>query len=268
MNFNFELILFYAVIVFGVIALIDMIFFATKRKEKYAAKGITNPEEMKLPLLADWGYSFFPILLIVFLLRSFLFEPFRIPTGSLEPTVQIGDFIIVNKFAYGIRLPVLHTKIFNIAEPKRGDIFVFRYPLNPSINYIKRVIGLPGDHIQYINKELTVNGQKMPQTFVQNTVWQDEHGNKQDVVQKEETFFGIKHAIYQVADESGSDFNDIIVPPGMYFAMGDNRDDSADSRAWGYVPEDNVVGKAEVTWLSWDPNNDRVRWQRIGKMVR
>src|SRR5436190_1289131 len=138
MNFNFELILFYATIISGVIALIDVLFFAKKRRAA---------EQEKMPLIFDYARSFFPVLLIVFLLRSFLYEPFRIPSGSLEPTLLVGDFILVNKFDYGIRLPVLHKKIYATGDIKRGDIIVFRYPPDPSIDYIKRVIGLPGDHI-------------------------------------------------------------------------------------------------------------------------
>ena len=145
MNFNFELILFYAVVISGAIALFDLIFLAKKRKQTHVKK---------LPILIDYAYSFFPVLLLVFLLRSFLYEPFRIPSGSLKPTLEIGDFILVNKFDYGIRLPVTHQKLYAIGEPKRGDIIVFRFPLNPSIYFIKRVIGVPGDHIRYSDKIL------------------------------------------------------------------------------------------------------------------
>src|SRR5690348_9324908 len=150
MNFNFELILFYATIITGLISLFDIIFLAPRRRHK---KNLNKPAH--IPLLADYSRSFSPILLIVFLLRSFLYEPFRIPSGSLEPTLLTGDFILVNKFDYGIRLPVVHKKIFGTAEPQRGDIMIFRWPPNPSFDFIKRVIGLPGDHISYINKELT-----------------------------------------------------------------------------------------------------------------
>ena len=158
MNFNFELILFYLVLISGVIAVFDIIFLARHRKRK----------KTKMHFIVDYAWSFFPVLLLVFLLRSFLYEPFRIPSESLEPSLLAGDFILVNKFDYGIRLPVLHTKIFNIGEPMRGDIMVLRWPPNPSILFIKRVIGLPGDHISYINKELYVNGHKIPQEFASN----------------------------------------------------------------------------------------------------
>jgi len=258
MNFNFELILFYLVVISGVIAVFDLIFLAKKRKEK----NIT-----KLPILIDYAWSFFPILLIVFLLRSFLFEPFRIPSGSLEPSLLIGDFILVNKYEYGVRLPILHKKMFDVGSPQRGDIFVFRWPPNPSVLFIKRVIGLPGDHVSYVNKILKINGKVIPQEYDKTTTDYDEMGNSIEVVQKNEDLLGIKHNIYQIPARLGMDFNDIVVPPGMYFAMGDNRDNSADSRFFGFVPDENIVGKAVATWMSWDSINHTIRWNRIGKLV-
>jgi signal peptidase I len=265
MNFNFELILFYAVVVTGLIALYDRIFLAKKRKAAYqkATVGMSNPPEMKLPIIIDYAVSFFPVLIIVFLLRSFLYEPFRIPSSSLEPTLLVGDFIVVNKFDYGIRVPVVHKTLFKTGEPKRGDIMVFRWPPNPSVNFIKRIIGVPGDHIKYINKVLFINGQEikldagLPSTRI------DEQGNTIDVVKKQEDLLGVKHAIYQNTGVPPYDFNDIIVPEGMYFAMGDNRDDSADSRFWGFVPDKNIVGKAVMVWMSWDSLKHTVRWDRL-----
>lgn len=263
MNFNFELILFYLVIISGVVALFDKLFFAKKRQRAAA----TTSSEVKLPLLIDYAYAFFPILLLVFLLRSFLYEPFRIPSGSLEPTLTIGDFILVNKFDYGIRLPISHNKLYKIGEPARGDIIVFRWPPNPSIDYIKRVIGIPGDRISYHRKTLYINGKEIPQTFIQNTTSVDESGNLSKVIEKQETLFGIKHAIFQSEDKPNDDFNDIVVPAGMYFAMGDNRDDSADSRFFGFVPEENIIGKAIVIWMNWNSTEKNIRWDRIGKKV-
>ena len=258
MNFDFELILFYAVLLTGFIALIDILFFAKKRKK--AGK-------VKLPLLIDYSRSFFPILLIVFLLRSFLIDPFRIPSGSLEPTLFPGDLILVNKYQYGIRLPIVHKKIYSIHEPKRGDIVVFRWPPNPSFYFIKRIIGVPGDKISYINKKLYINGQEIPQTFVKNAIDQDEAGKTWDVQQKEENLLGVSHAIYETIAKSTDDFHDVEVPKGMYFAMGDNRDDSADSRYWGFVPEQNIVGHALLIWFSWDSNEHTIRWNRIGRVI-
>jgi signal peptidase I len=265
MNFNFELILFYAVLISGLIVLFDIIFTAKKRKLTYATetKNLPNPPEMKYPFIIDYARSFFPVLLAVFLLRSFLYEPFRIPSGSLEPTLLIGDFVLVNKYDYGVRLPVAHNKIIKINEPKRGDIFVFRYPANPSVDFIKRVIGLPGDHIKYIDKVLYINGQKIPQELKETASHTDEEGHTQEVLLKEENLMGVKHAIYQNQHQDSDNFNDIVVPEKMYFAMGDNRDGSADSRYWGFVPEQNILGKAVLVWMSWDSTLHKIRWNRL-----
>jgi signal peptidase I len=269
MNFNFELILFYAVVISGVIALFDILFLAKKRRVAFAKKnqGMQPPPEMRLPLIIDYARSFFPILLIVFLLRSFLYEPFRIPSGSLEPTLLTGDFILVNKYDYGVRLPVIHKKMFSLYEPQRGDIIVFRWPPNPSVDFIKRVIGLPGDHISYIDKTLYINGNKIPQEWLENTTNVDGSGDVLQVAKKEENLLGVKHAIYQNPDRENDDLKDIVVPENMYFVMGDNRDDSADSRYWGFVPEKNIVGKANVVWMSWNSQNHAVRWKRMGQLI-
>jgi signal peptidase I len=251
MNFNFELILFYATLITGLYALFDVLFLAPKRKAK---------QQTKIPLLSDYARSFFPVLLIVFLLRSFLFEPFRIPTGSLEPSLLIGDFILLNKYDYGVHIPIVHKKIFNVGEPQRGDIMVFYWPANPAYYFIKRVIGLPGDHISYVNKELTINGQKVPQLSLPNP------GQENDAIIKEEDLLGVKHKIYIRPERNSRDYPDIVVPKGMYFVMGDNRDLSADSRYFGFVPEENIVGKAVFVWMSWDKENSNIRWQRIGRI--
>lgn len=269
MNFNFELILFYATVISGLIALFDIVFLARKRKAAYLkqTQNMKEPPELKLPLLIDYARAFFPILLLVFLLRSFVFEPFRIPSGSLEPTLATGDFVLVNKFHYGIRLPILHTIIYHLDQPKRGDIVVFRWPADPSIDFIKRIVGLPGDRIKYVNKILYVNDKEIPQEFIKNTTTYDENGDLLEAVEKQETLFGVKHSIFQNEDRPNDDMNEIIVPPGMYFAMGDNRDHSADSRYWGFVPDKNIIGKASYIWMSWDSIRDRIRWNRIGKKI-
>lgn len=262
MNFNFELILFYATVITGIISLFDIVFFAKQRESKQP------DQEADMPMIIDYSRSFFPVLLIVFLLRSFLFEPFRIPSGSLEPTLFAGDFILVNKFDYGIRLPVLHKKIFGKDNiPERGDIMVFRWPPNPSFNFIKRVIGLPGDKISYVNKELFVNGNKIPQDFIKNSIAQDESGDNWNAEEIQENLLGVKHHIYIDSTKSSRDFRDLVVPQGMYFVMGDNRDDSADSRYWGFVPDKNIVGKAVLVWLSWDNMHKHVRFYRMGKAI-
>jgi len=270
MNFNFEVFLFYGVLITGIIALIDQIFWAKPRKRKFEAENskLKNPPELKLPLIIEYSRSFFPVLLIVFLLRSFFYEPFRIPTGSLEPTLHVGDFILVNKFHYGLKLPVVHKQIIDNKTPNRGDIIVFRWPPNKEVNFIKRVIGIPGDKISYINKTLFVNGKKIPQEFLKNSKDFDSDGSSWDVVEKTENFFDVKHSIYLNPEAATENFEDVIVPDGMFFAMGDNRDFSADSRFWGFIPFENVVGKANYIWMSWDTHKTNVRWNRIGKTVK
>lgn len=254
MNFNIELILFYAVIISGVIVLIDAIFLKSKRK-KLSSK--------KLLFVIDNARSFFPIFLLVLVIRSFTYEGFRIPTGSLKPTLLVGDFILVNKFDYGIRLPVIHTKIISIGEPKRGDIVVFREPPKESRDLIKRVIGIPGDHIVYKDKVLYINGEKISQTFEKYGTDQDDNIEPWQVVQKKENLMGVVHDIYQIPQRENDDF-DVIVPQGKYFMMGDNRDNSGDSRYWGFLPEKNIIGKATHVVLSYDSLKHPLRWDRLG----
>lgn len=263
MYINFESFLFYLTLVAGIIALFDVLYLAKKRA-RYAAN---THVPQKMPLLIDYARSFFPVLLLVFLLRSFLFEPFRIPSGSLEPTLLTGDFILVNKYNYGIRLPIIHTKILNNGEPKRGDIMIFRWPPDTSYNFIKRVIGLPGDKISYVNKELYVNGEKIPQSAAEETVNGVENDFAWQAVMKEEDLLGVKHKIFVQPDKASRNYTNITVPEGMYFVMGDNRDDSADSRFWGFVPSENIVGKAVMVWMSWNNQDYKVRWRRIGSLI-
>lgn len=220
-----------------------------------------------MPVIVDYARSFFPVLLLVFLLRSFLFEPFRIPSSSLKPTLLVGDLILVNKFNYGIRLPILHKIIYPLGTPQHGDIMVFRSPYNPSMDLIKRVIGVPGDRIRYTNKTLYVNGQKISQDFVQNTTDRNDDGVTMDVTEKKEDLLGVKHSIYQRPDHPNDDMTEVVVPKGMYFMMGDNRDDSADSRYFGFVPDENIIGRARYIWMSWDGVNYNARWNRIGKSI-
>ncbi len=257
MNIDFERVLFYAVIVTGAVSLLDLIFFTKKRKQT----------QKKMPFIVDYARSFFPVLMVVFFLRSFLYEPFRIPSGSLLPTLLVGDFILVNKYDYGIRLPVMHKKIIETDAPQRGDIIIFRWPPNPSVQFIKRVIGLPGDRVSYLNKELYVNGQKIPQTSAQITMAPDENSGEWRALEKQEDLFGVKHGIYLDPNQTTEDYRNVIVPPGMYFVMGDNRDKSADSRYWGFVPEENIIGKAVLIWASWDGANKRFRFDRMGEVI-
>lgn len=255
----FEPLLTFAVILSGIICLLDVTFLAKKR----------TAENAHMPWWVEYSRSFFPILLIVLVIRSFLYEPYRIPSGSLKPTLLVGDFIAVNKFDYGLRLPVSHTKFIKVGEPKVGDIVVFRAVNDPNMDLIKRIVGVPGDKISYINKVLYINGKAMQQTDAAHaTDYSEDYSSSWPVLEKHENLTGKPHDIYVRPDinESG-DFRDIEVPSGHYFAMGDNRDNSNDSRFWGFVPEENIIGKADMIWFSWDSQNNSIRWHRIGERI-
>src|SRR3989304_8281118 len=239
-SFDVPFVLTSLVLLTGFIALLDILFFAKKR-----------PVDKKQSIIIEYSRSFFPVLLLVLLIRSFLIQPYRVPTGSLVPTVLPGDFIVVSQYAYGLRLPVLNTKIFNIGEPKRGDIVLFRFPDDISIIYVKRVIGLPGDHVTYRNKILTVNNivmQQMPFGMDLDT----EGGFSVPVQVRIEKLDQVTHKIFIRPGYKESEDVDVVVPQNSYFMMGDNRDSSKDSREWGFVPEANLVGKAFGIWMSWD----------------
>ncbi len=250
---NFALILFCLLLVSGAIWVADVLIF---RKQRAA--------DVKDPWWVEYGASFFPVILLVFVLRSFIVEPFKIPSGSMIPTLQIGDFILVNKFTYGIRLPVINKKIINVGEPQRGDVMVFRYPEDPSLDYIKRVVGIPGDKVAYQNKRLTINGKPIETMKVEDYLHPERLYYSKQFIEKPE---GVEHRTLNDDDAPGfiSDaaqfpyrnnclYNNAgvicTVPPGHYFMMGDNRDNSRDSRFWGFVPEANIVGKAFFIWLN------------------
>ena len=250
---NFALILFCLLLVSGAIWAADVFFFGKRRAP-----------DAKDPWWVEYGASFFPVILLVFALRSFVVEPFKIPSGSMIPTLQVGDFILVNKFTYGIRLPVLNKKIIDINEPKKGDVMVFRYPEDPSLDYIKRVIGTPGDKVAYQNKRLTVNGQPIDTTRVDDYLHPERLYYSKQFVEKAD---GFEHRTLNDDDAPGfiSDASQFphrenclynnagvicTVPAGHYFMMGDNRDNSRDSRYWGFVPEENIVGKAFFIWFN------------------
>ncbi|WP_031432288.1 signal peptidase I [Methylomarinum vadi] len=224
-------------------------------------------EDVKEPLVIEYARSFFPIVLIVLLLRSFLVEPFRIPSGSMMPTLLIGDFILVNKFSYGIRLPVLNTKVIDIDEPERGDIVVFRYPKDPTVDYIKRVIGLPGDRIAYYNKKVYVNGKLAKQVSLGRYQGVGQGANMSGAEHLLEDLQGVEHSIL-ISRGLPSVEGVYVVPAGHYFVMGDNRDNSNDSRYWGTVPEQNLVGKAFFIWMSWDWQHKGVGFDRIGTILK
>lgn len=217
----------------------------------------------KQPVLVEYARSFFPIILVVLVLRSFLVEPFRIPSGSMMPTLLAGDFILVNKFSYGIRLPVTDTKIIDVGSPRRGDIMVFRFPEDPSVDYIKRVIGLPGDRIRYEDKTLYINGEKIEQQYRGEYTGVGAGLGMSGASLRTENLGEQEHEIL-VQNRRRIAEGEWVVPEGHYFAMGDNRDNSNDSRFWGAVPEGNLVGRAFMIWMSWDSASSSVNWSRIG----
>lgn len=284
---NFALLLFLATVVTGAYWLAERFYFlpqrqksaaeleaqTIKRNEELGKLGISkiddNLTEAKARLLAqpwwlDWTAGLFPVIIGVFILRSFLFEPFKIPSGSMIPTLHVGDLILVNKYDYGLRLPVLNTKITNGTPPQRGDVMVFRYPPKPSLDYIKRVVGVPGDEVAYLNKRLTINGQVLPTTALPDFFDED---SMRYFKQYQEDMGTVKHrllnddsrpAFVPGADEFEFKSNcqysveGVVckVPAGHYFMMGDNRDNSLDSRYWGFVPDENIVGKAIFVWMN------------------
>lgn len=285
---NFALILFVLTVFTGVLWAADKLIFRPQRRARATRlladfdarnraaldrhepiveqerKGLEDGT-VRQPAWLEYTASFFPVILIVFLLRSFLFEPFRIPSGSMVPTLEIGDLILVNKYEYGIRLPVINKEVIELGKPQPGDVMVFRYPLNPSQDYIKRVVGLPGDRIEYVNKQLTINGKPVP---IEKLEPYYDSERMRTYPQFSERLGDTAHRV--VVDESvppgmgretpgnthpgacqysGSGVV-CTVPPGHYFMMGDNRDNSEDSRFWGFVPAENIVGRAFFIWMN------------------
>ncbi len=270
MNFDFSALLVLLTFVSGAIWLIHSLFFSKKAvpvdaQEKTEAEA--RPAAQQLPWLVEYSKSFFPIFLIVLILRSFIFEPFKIPSASMMPTLLIGDFILVNKFEYGLRLPVLHTKFLANEEPERGDIVVFRYPEDPSIPFIKRIVGLPGDRIGYVNKTLYINGQEIKQVL--NGRYSARGAGKAmdgTSLRTEQLESDLEHKIL-IDPRRFSLELETLVPDGHYFVLGDNRDNSKDSRFWGFVPDENLMGKAFMIWMNFDSKNGGVDFKRIGTMI-
>ena len=286
---NFALLLFIATVVTGLYWLAERFYFLPKRhtaaqalevasaqrRLDLQAKGIAKVDmdgdisEARTKLLMqpwwlDWTAGLFPVILVVFVLRSFLFEPFKIPSGSMIPTLLIGDLILVNKFTYGVRLPVIHTKITEGNAPQRGDVMVFRYPPQPSLDYIKRVIGVPGDEVAYLNTRLTINGKEVPTKAVPDFFdesqvryfkqFEEELGAKPHRVlnNTEAPAFVQGASNFEYRQNCTYSVEGVVckVPEGHYFMMGDNRDNSLDSRYWGFVPDKNIVGKAFFVWMN------------------
>ncbi|WP_188705850.1 signal peptidase I [Polaromonas eurypsychrophila] len=294
---NFSLLLFLATVVTGLYWLAEKFYFwpqrrraaasleaqALQRRAELATQGIHQVDNnmgdsharlLMQPWWLDWTAGLFPVIVVVFLLRSFLFEPFKIPSGSMIPTLLVGDLILVNKFHYGVRLPVIQTKILDNNSPQRGDVMVFRYPPKPSLDYIKRVVGLPGDEVAYLNKKLTVNGKPLPKVALADFF--DEEALRY-AKQFQESSAGKSYRLLNDLDRpafiaGADDFpyrqncryssEGVVckVPEGQYFMMGDNRDNSLDSRYWGFVPEKNIVGKAFFVWMNFGS------LKRIGKI--
>ncbi len=284
---NFALLLFLASVVTGIYWLAERFYFLPQRQQAAAAlesqAAVRNAELSKMgisqvdgdvteakkrilaqPWWLDWTAGLFPVIIAVFILRSFLFEPFKIPSGSMIPTLWVGDLILVNKFHYGLRLPVLNTKITEGTPPQRGDVMVFRYPPKPSLDYIKRVIGVPGDEVAYLNKRLTINGQPLPTRAMPEFFDED---SLRYFPQFEETIGSQTHRLlndsarpafipgadeFEFKNNCRYSIEGVVckVPEGHYFMMGDNRDNSLDSRYWGFVPDKNIVGKAFFIWMN------------------
>jgi signal peptidase I len=274
---NFALILFLLTLVTGVVWLADKLYFA-RRRSKDAAE----------PWWIEYPKSFFPVLLIVFLLRSFLAEPFRIPSSSMRPTLVVGDYILVNKFSYGLRLPILEQKIVPIADPQRGDVVVFRYPVNPSQDFIKRVVGTGGDVVEYRDKQLSVNGKLLPQrpdgsySYLESLRFETTErrieqaqaldGPREYTIAVNPQAPPVMHGgVRPFPGRENCDYNErgfkCRVPPGHYFMMGDNRDASDDSRYWGFVPDDHIRGRAFFIWFNWD-DIASLAFQRVGSGIR
>lgn len=264
---DFALIITLLTLATGVIWLLDKLVLKRRRRARVLA-GQARSDEPSRPV--EYAASFFPLLFLVLVFRSFLFEPFKIPSGSMIPTLLIGDFIVVSKYSYGLRLPVLNTKILDTGEPERGDVFVFRFPEEPRVNYIKRVIGVPGDTVTYRNKMFFVNGEPVEQDIV--GPWMGEGLNRNipgtRPQRRVERIGDVEHEILIHPSRRPADGRSWVVPEGHYFAVGDNRDNSRDSRAWGFVPEENLVGKAIRIWMHWDCGRGFcVDFSRIGDRI-
>jgi signal peptidase I len=294
---DFSAVLFGITAITGVAWLLDVALLRPRRARAARAAG-KDPALIPEPGAVDYARSFFPVALVVLVLRSFIFEPFRIPSDSMMPTLLDGDFIIVNKYTYGLRLPVINRKIIPVSEPQRGDVVVFRYPRDPSVNYIKRLVGLPGDHVEVRSDRITINGQPVPFKIIApyndgcyiNMQLAEEHLGEHvhqsmlcpvPLFPSPVTPAGCNRSEsrgYYCGTDNGSAADalagegpafETTVPAGSYFMMGDNRDNSEDGRVWGFVPEDNLVGKATRIWFNWDlKRTGGPKWSRLGSAIK
>lgn len=277
MTFDFPTILVLITVFTGVVSLVDIIYSAliNKKVERQSNSG-KNKTTKKKPVIIEYSRAFFPVLLIVLLIRSFIAQPYQVPTASLEPTIVPGDFILVTQYNYGLRLPAWNKKIINIGEPKTGEIALFYWPVNPAVTFVKRVIGVPGDRVSYINKVLYINGKEAKQKLIGYTTDSNGPGGPSwKVAIYEENLNGVKHKIYVCTKDAincpnreAHNFYNLVIPKGKYFMMGDNRDNSDDCRDWGFVPEKSFIGKALYVWMNWDRSQTnwlkKIRWDRIG----
>ena len=273
---DFPLILLCLVFGSGLLWLLDSLFLAPSRKRRASALQAQYPrwsvggssdagsyqsrvaEKAREPVLVEYARSFFPVLLVVFVLRSFLVEPFQIPSSSMVPTLEVGDYILVNKYTYGIRLPVIRTKVLALNNPQRGDVVVFFPPHMNDTYFIKRVVGLPGDTVEYRNKQIFVNGEWVEREPAAEQFAQSSHN-----ITGRESLGESEHLMQVDTRRPSSDFS-VVVRPGHYFMMGDNRDNSSDSRVWGQVSEKDIVGKAFAIWMHWDTLISLPSFSRVG----
>jgi len=267
MNINFPLILFSIVVFTGLVTLAHAFFhqhFGETQKKRH--------------IIIEYCRSFFPVLLVVLIIRSFIISPYDVPTGSLKPTIEPGDLLAVTHYNVGLHMPVWFWHTLRTSTPQRGKIYVFHDPVNPNVNLIKRVVGLPGDRISYIDQVFYINGKKCPLTLVKKAADNDGNPNQSWPVNAyQENLLGTQHLIYLCPKNSTfcpikpRNFYNLIVPKNHYFMVGDNRDNSDDSRFWGFVPYQNFIGKAQLVWLSLNPNAahfwQKIRWHRIGRML-
>lgn len=274
MKFDLTLLLTFATILCFLIWLVDALFYRRTRllneKSRSAHTNQLNPDNPtklvdKKPWLVEYALAFLPVLLIALILRSFVVEPTRIPSGSMVPTLLNGDFILINKFSYGIKLPLIHKTILETGSPSRGDVAVFRFPNNPQLAYIMRVVGLPGDKIVYRDKVLSINGEPVEvsdsEQYLSPVTGEPLPGRQQSI----EKLFGLEYGVLKISGRESKE-QSWDVPAGHYFMMGDNRDNSHDSRGWGFIPEKNLIGKATYIWMNF--HEQTVLWNRIGDHIQ